>query len=190
MSPHGSKTSQKAKEASRTYRIQTLTASKLQSTNLLGSSAKNKGNKFELPFLSSRSNSKTTMMAKNMSVQVKNGTPTQANGAQSHTFLPTKIGSGVLQNQPLQKPGQVNPSLLHGQTKSVARLYQTTKEIGSAETTPSGSSTGTTHVGPAAVKMSATKSPGKTFKHTRNAQSMAQMTTLAGGVRKQQFGAK
>lgn len=80
--------------------------------------------------------------------------------------------------------------MLHGQTKSVARLYQSNKDVQSTETTPSGSSTGNTHVGPAAVKMSATKSPGKTFKHTRNAQSMAQMTTLAGGVRKQQFVAK
>jgi len=44
--------------------------------------------------------------------------------------------------------------------------------------------------GPAALKMSVQKSPGNTFKHTKNSQSTAQMTTLAGGVRKQNFGSK
>ena len=82
--------------------------------------------------------------------------------------------------------------LLNGQTKSVARLYPTGGKEGvqSSETTPSGSSIGNNQVGAGAVKMSTTKSPGGNFKHARNVQSMGQMTTLAGGVRKQQFSAK
>ena len=196
MSPYGSKTSQKAKDAARSYRMQTLTASKLKSTNLLGSSAKNasKGtNKLELPYLSNRSSSKPTMMTKSLAIQAKDcKSTTQATLTQSSNFLPSKIGCGVLQNQPLHKPGQVTPVLLNGQTKSVARLYQTGGKEGvqSSETTPSGSSIGNNQVGAGAVKMSATKSPGGNFKHARNVQSMGQMTTLAGGVRKQQFSAK
>lgn len=70
MSPYGTKTKGKDSVA-RTHRMQTMTASKLQTANLLSSNAKNasKANKLELPYLSNRSNSKPTMMTtKSMSV--------------------------------------------------------------------------------------------------------------------------
>jgi len=196
MSPYGSKTAQKSKGDARTYRMQTLTASKMQSTNLLNSNAKQtQKNRFELPLLSNRSSSKPTLaLAKNplsvTKVPTTQATCLQMTTTQSHNFLPSKIGCGVISQQPLAKPGQQNPTMLTAKTNSVARLYSSNKEPQSMDTTPTGSSTGTSMVGPAALKMSAQKSPGNTFKHTRNAQSAAQMTTLAGGVRKQNFGSK
>jgi len=50
-------------------------------------------------------------------------------------------------------------------------------------------SIGASQLGPAQPKMTAQKSPGKSFKHGRNGtQSATQITTLVGaGVRKQQF---
>lgn len=58
MSPYTAKTAQKGKEVGRVNRMQTLTASKIQSsTNLLQSNAKQASKKqFELPLLSNRSN--------------------------------------------------------------------------------------------------------------------------------------
>ena len=74
--------------------------------------------------------------------------------------------------QPLNKPGQPK-------TASMARLYQSVNAQ-SPERATRGS------VGPSAPKLSAQKSPGKSFKHARNTQSGSQMTTLMGsGVRKQ-----
>ena len=64
MSPYNSKTTQKVKDV-RNYRMQTLTASKVQtSTNLLSSNAKqaNKNNRLELPLLSTRSASKNNLV--------------------------------------------------------------------------------------------------------------------------------
>ena len=67
MSPYNSKTTLKAKEQARSYRMQTMTAHKAQtSTNLLNSNIKQQQqaqnqqskNKFELPMLSNRSNSR------------------------------------------------------------------------------------------------------------------------------------
>ena len=62
MSPYNSKNSAQAKDA-RTMRMQTLTASKMGAgTNLLSSNAKQSSkNKFELPMLSNRSNSKPAL---------------------------------------------------------------------------------------------------------------------------------
>lgn len=65
MSPYNSKSVQKTKEHARTYRMQTMTASKVHtSTNLLNSNAKKQSakGKFELPLLSNRSNSKPTIV--------------------------------------------------------------------------------------------------------------------------------
>ena len=58
MSPYTAKTAQKGKDVGRVNRMQTLTATKIQSsTNLLQSSAKQASKKqFELPLLSNRSN--------------------------------------------------------------------------------------------------------------------------------------
>lgn len=72
MSPQYSKSVQKTKEHARSYRMQTMTASKVhQSTNLLSSNAKkqqqSKG-KFELPLLSNRSNSKPSLIKNTPSV--------------------------------------------------------------------------------------------------------------------------
>lgn len=65
MSPYTSKTGAKGKDQARTYRMQTLTASKTQTTttNLLNSNAKQSSKKqFELPLLSNRSNSKPSLV--------------------------------------------------------------------------------------------------------------------------------
>ena len=58
-----------------------------------------------------------------------------------------------------------------GKTHSVARLYQTAKELNQKSAgdvgnvdAPTGESTGTSHNGPAQPKMTSQKSPGKTFK--------------------------
>ena len=115
-----------------------------------------------------------------------------ASGASAaNNFLPTKIGSGILAQQPLQKPGTVGNNMMSstGKTHSVARLYQTAKELGQKSIElgqPVEGQTGdNAGAGPAAPKVNAQKSPGKTFKSQRNAQSLAQMTTLVGsGVRK------
>ena len=80
----------------------------------------------------------------------------------------------------MQKPGLAATATIngHNKTSSVPRLYAT-KEAGSTESNL---------VGPSAPKMSLQKSPSKTSKHMRNAQSSGQMTTLVGsGVRKQQL---
>jgi len=63
MSPYNSKTGLKAKDQARSYRMQTMTASKPQTTNLLNSNVKQQQskNKFELPMLSNRSNSKQAL---------------------------------------------------------------------------------------------------------------------------------
>lgn len=64
---------------------------------------------------------------------------TQGNGTQSHNFLPSKIGCGIMSQQPLSKPGQQQTAaptaalLMHGKTNSAAHLYQTTKEACTAE---------------------------------------------------------
>lgn len=92
MSPYNSKSTQKTKEHARTYRMQTMTASKVvTSTNLLNSNAKKYSNKvkFELPLLSSRSNSKPM---RNTPQSINQKVMTQASLTQSHNFLPTKIG--------------------------------------------------------------------------------------------------
>ena len=71
MSPYNSKTTLKAKDQARSYRMQTMTAHKGQtSTNLLNSNIKQQQNqvqnqqsksKFELPMLSNRSNSRQAL---------------------------------------------------------------------------------------------------------------------------------
>ena len=175
MSPYNSKSTQKLKDSSaRLQRMQTLTASKIpQSTNLLNSNIKQaqgrnpSANKFELPLLSNRSSSKPTL--------VKGGKSTQAAMAstQSHNFLPSKIGTGVL-NQ-------------NSKTNSAARLYSTNNGKEQQSTEPSPASISATGVAVNNLRVSSQKSPGKSFKNARNTQSAAQMTTLAGGVRKQNF---
>ena len=113
---------------------------------------------------------------------------------QSHNLLPSKIGTGILAQQPLAKPGQqaqAAPTMLtQVKTASVARLYQTTKEAGAAPSeapTPTAGSIGASLAGRAALKVSNQKSPGKSFKSGRGTQSAAQMNTLVGaGVFKQQ----
>ena len=80
----------------------------------------------------------------------------QASTTQSHNFLPNKIGQGLMvSQQPLNKPGQ-------HKTQSMARMYSS-QAAGSPERGTRGS------VGAAAPKLSAQKSPGKSFKHARNA---------------------
>lgn len=73
MSPYNSR-SAKTKDATRSYRMQNMTASKTHgTTNLLNSNAKQSAkNKFELPLLSNRSNSKPNLMgARNPSSALK-----------------------------------------------------------------------------------------------------------------------
>lgn len=182
MSPQYSKSVQKTKEHARNYRMQTMTASKVhQSTNLLSSNAKkqqqsSKG-KFELPLLSNRSNSKLSLVRNTPSVSQK--VMAQAHSTQSHNFLPSKIGQGIMTaQQPLNKPGQGSKN-----TQSMARMYAS-----QTATSPERGTRGS--VGPAAPKLSAQKSPGKSFKNARNAQlsSTLMTTSIVGqGVRKQQF---
>ena len=177
MSPYNSKSVQKTKEHARTYRMQTLTASKVQpSTNLLNSNAKKQSakGKFELPLLSNRSNSKPNVVRNTPSVSQK--VMTQASTTQSHNFLPTKIGQGMMvAQQPLNKPGQTQ-----AKTQSMARMY-------SSQTAQSPDRATRGSIGPSALKLSAQKSPGKSFKHARNAPSQVTTTLVGSGVRKQQF---
>ena len=182
MSPYNSKSTQKLKDSStRLQRMNTLTASKIpQSTNLLNSNIKqghqtrnpSATGKFELPLLSNRSNSKPTLVKGAKEAGLRAATQAAMTSSQSsHNFLPSKIGTGVLTQQ---------------KTSSVARLYVSNKDQQqSTEPSPSGISANGVAVN--SLRPSAQKSPGKTFKHGRNTQSAAQMTTLAGGVRKQNF---
>lgn len=65
MSPYGSKSTQRGgKDQPRNQRMQTMTAQKMQSTNLLSSNMKQSStkNKFELPLLSNRSSSKPSLV--------------------------------------------------------------------------------------------------------------------------------
>lgn len=100
MSPYNNcKSVQKTKDhqQARTYRMQTMTASKVQtSTNLLSSNAKKQTSKgkFELPLLSNRSSSKPNLVRNTQSVNQK--VMAQATSTQSHNFLPSKIGQGVM----------------------------------------------------------------------------------------------
>jgi len=102
MSPYGSKTAQKSKGDARTHRMQTLTASKMQSTNLLNSNAKQtQKNKLELPLMSNRSSSKPSLALAKTPLSVTKVATTQATclqmtTTQSHSFLPSKIGCGVI----------------------------------------------------------------------------------------------
>ena len=102
MSPYGSKTNQRGKDQNRNQRMQTMTAQKMQSTNLLSSNNKQSSkSKFELPLLSNRSNSKPTLVQQKhpLSINKEVIKSAQAGGVtmtQSHNFLPTKIGSGIL----------------------------------------------------------------------------------------------
>ena len=135
----------------------TMTASKVHtSTNLLNSNAKKQTSKgkFELPLLSNRSSSKPNLVRNTPSISQK--VMAQASTTQSHNFLPNKIGQGLMvSQQPLNKPGQ-------HKTQSMARMYSS-QAAGSPERGTRGS------VGAAAPKLSAQKSPGKSFKHARNA---------------------
>ena len=86
-----------------------MTASKLHSTtNLLNSGAMHATkNRFELPLLSNRSASKPSLVQQRnqMSHSKDPAKVTQASGTQSHNFLPSKIGCGIMSQQPLGKPG-------------------------------------------------------------------------------------
>lgn len=95
MSPYAAKNGAKTKENPRSYRMQTMTASKLQSSskNLLVSNNKSSG-KFELPMLSTRSTSKPTLLQQRN--QQSASKIAQNAGAQSHNFLPGKIGCGIM----------------------------------------------------------------------------------------------
>jgi len=101
MSPYTSKTKQMANskepQATRSYRMQTMTAQKASTgNNLLCSGVKQSSSKgrFELPMLSNRSNSKQTLGAvRNMSQTGKQVTSTSFSS--SHNFLPSKIAAGM-----------------------------------------------------------------------------------------------
>lgn len=103
----------------------------------------------------------------------------QAHATQSHNFLPSKLGQGTMvAQQPLSKPGQSGKN-----TQSMARMYSS-QTAASPERGTRGS------VGPCAPKLSAQKSPGKSFKNARNAQLQSNLmttTSIGSGVRKQQF---
>ena len=99
----------------------------------------------------------------------------------AHNFLPCKIATN-LATQPSQKPGQ----LVMTSQSSVGRLYQSVVKEGSEPVTAG--SIGANQTGPVQPKVTAQKSPGKTFKNGKSTASATQISTLIGsGVRKQQF---
>jgi len=78
------------------------------------------------------------------------------------TFMPSKMGA--MNAQQFQKTAGAPTILAAPKTQSVARLYQSSKDLAhSTENTTMGGSIGA-HLGTAPPKMVAHKSPGKSFK--------------------------
>lgn len=184
MSPYNSKTGAKNKDT-RTYRMQTMTACKAGAagTNLLCSNTKQSSkNKFELPLLNNRSNSKPALSSVRPTLKESQSTKqmqvTSNQLTSSHNFLPSKIATSIT-SQPLQKPGASSQA-------NAGRMYQTCKDGSDAGVL---GSIGANQLGPGQPKVTNShKSPGKSFKNGRNTASASQITTLIGsGVRKQQF---
>ena len=134
-------TTLKAKDQARSYRMQTMTAHKGQtSTNLLNSNIKQQQNqaqqnqqsksKFELPMLSNRSNSRQALGQTRTLKDQQNGRQvSSASLTSSQNFLPSRIASNT----------QMPPTILtNAKGPSMGRHYQTcSKEPTSAESTGS-----------------------------------------------------